>query len=198
MAKFNPKGADGRLDYDAGRVAGGFGAVAARQDAEGLLRRAVMACLLWEDLAYESGAEGAENIAALVPQVEPDKVVEIAAEAREKQKLRHVLLWIAIQMLKYPEHKKQVRDALGRVITRADQPSDTVALDFKERGKKANEPSKLPRQLKLGLADAFQRFDAYQFAKYDRSNEIKLRDVLRMCHAKPDQGKEELFKQVNE
>ena len=198
MAKFNRKGADGRLDYDAGRLAGGFGGAAARQDAEGMLRRAVMACLLWEDLAYESGAQGAENIAALVPKVDPDRVAEIATEAREKQKLRHAPLWIAVQMLKYPEHKKQVRDVLGRVITRADQITDTVALYFKERGKKPNEPSKLPRQLKLGLADAFQRFDAYQFAKYDRSNEIKLRDVLRICHAKPDQGKEELFRQINE
>jgi hypothetical protein len=101
-------------------------------------------------------------------------------------------------MLKYPGHKRQVRDVLGRVITRADQITDIVALYFKERDKKPNEPSKLPRQLKLGLADAFQRFDAYQFAKYDRSNEIKLRDVLRICHAKPDQGKEELFKQITE
>jgi hypothetical protein len=81
MAKFNRKGADGRLDYKAGRVAGGFGAIAARQDAEGLLRRAVMACLLWEDLAYESGAKGAENITTLVPHVGPNKVAEIAAEA---------------------------------------------------------------------------------------------------------------------
>lgn len=192
MAKFNRKGTDGRKDNSVVALAGGFGAAAAKQDSEGLLRRAVMACMLWEDMAYESGAAGAQNIAALVPLVEPEKVAQIAIEAREKQKLRHVPLWIVVQMLKSPKHKKLVRGVIGSVITRADQLTDLVALYWKD-GKKP-----LPRQMKLGLADAFQKFDEYRFAKYDRDNEIKLRDALRLCHAKPSQGKEELFKKVNE
>lgn len=183
MAKFNPKGRDARC---------GFGAVAAKQDSAALLRRAVMSCLLWEDMAYESGEDSAQNIASLVPLVEPETVAQIAIESREKQKLRHVPLWIAVQMLKSPEHKKLVRGVIGSVITRADQLTDLIALYWKD-GKKP-----LPRQMKLGLADAFQKFDEYRFAKYDRDNEIKLRDALRLCHAKPSQGKEELFKKVNE
>lgn len=190
--KFNPKGKDGRLDTTVATLAGGFGAVAAKQNAEGLLRRAVMSCLLWEDMAYESGKAGAENIAALVPQVEPERVAGIAVEAREKQKLRHVPLWLAVQMLKHPNHKKLARGVVGSVVTRADQLTDLVALYWKE-GKRP-----LPRQLKLGLADAFERFDPYSLAKYDRDGAVKLRDVLRLCHAKPPQGKEELYKQVNE
>ena len=37
------------------RLAGGFGALAAKQSPEALLRRSVMTCLLWENSFYESG-----------------------------------------------------------------------------------------------------------------------------------------------
>lgn len=190
MAKFNRKGTDHRVDPTV-RVAGGLGAQAARQDDAALLRRAVMACLLWEDMAYESGAAGAANIASLVPLVDPRAVADIAIEARQKQKLRHVPLWIAVQMLKYPDHKKLVREVLAGTITRADQITDTLALYWKE-GRRP-----VPRQLKLALADAFGRFNEYQFAKYDRDNEIKLRDALRICHAKPAHGREDLYGRIN-
>ena len=54
MTNLTKKGVDGRIDVN-DRVAGGLGAAAARQDNESLLRRCVMACLLWEEVAYESG-----------------------------------------------------------------------------------------------------------------------------------------------
>lgn len=190
MAKLNPKGIDGRLDRSGVRVAGGFGAIAAHQDAESLLRRSVMSCLLWEDLAYETGAANAKNMADLIPQVAPERVASIAIEAREKQKLRHAPLWIARHMLKYPEHKKFARNVIERIITRADQLTDFVAL-YKNDGSRS-----IPRQMKRGLADAFAKFDAYQFAKYDRNDSIKLRDVMRLCHPKPENGHAELYKQV--
>jgi len=49
---------------------------------------------------------------------------------------------------------------------------------------------KLANSLKKGLRNAFRKFDEYQLAKYNRDSEIKLRDVLFLCHAKPAQGSE--------
>jgi len=47
------------------------------------------------------------------------------------------------------------------------------------------------------LAKAFTKFDEYQLAKYNRDNDIKLRDVLFLCHAKPkDQNQENLWKRL--
>ncbi|MDR2574662.1 MAG: TROVE domain-containing protein [Desulfovibrio sp.] len=40
------------------------------------------------------------------------------------------------------------------------------------------------------MAKAFQKFDAYQLAKYDRPGPVKLRDVLFMVHAKPKDGEQ--------
>lgn len=160
------------------RLAGGFGAKAAKQDNESLLRRAVLACLLWEDLAYESGASNSENISTLIPKVSPQVVAEIAVEARLVQKLRHVPLFIASEMLKYPEHKKLVGNLLPQIITRADQITDFVAIYWKG-GKKP-----LAAQAKKGLAACFNQFNEYQFAKYDRDGEVKLRDVYFLVHPK--------------
>jgi len=130
MSKLNPAKKPTPLPA----LAGGTGARAARQDAEALLRRAVMACLLWEDMAYESGTSNGENIASLIPKVKPEVVAQIAVEARAAQKLRHVPLFIAVEMLKYPKHKEYVKDILPKIITRADMLTDFLALYKKSNG----------------------------------------------------------------
>ena len=186
MTKVNPKAPS----IPKKRLAGGSGALAAKQSDEQLLRRAVLACLLWENLAYESGSS--DNIANLIPKVNAKIVAEIAIEARTKQKLRHVPLFIASEMLKHKEHKSLVKDLLPQIITRPDQITDFLAIYWKQ-GK-----TPIAKQAKLGLSKCFNKFNEYQFAKYDRNGAIKLRDVMFMVHAKPEQGKEELFKKIAE
>lgn len=187
--KTNTKAADKRLDLSA-RLAGGQGALAAAQDAEALLRRSVLANLLWENIAYENGESLTENIQKLVPQVAPEAVARIAIEARIKQKLRHVPLFLAREMARHPTHRHLVGTLLPQIIHRADEISEFVALYWKD-GKKP-----LAKQVKIGLASAFANFDAYQLAKYNRQNEVKLRDVLFLVHPRPPQGKEALYKQI--
>jgi 60 kDa SS-A/Ro ribonucleoprotein len=194
MAKFNPttKGTFiGKIMDFTTRLAGGKGAPAAIQEAEALLRRAVMTCLLWEDLAYESGSEVVKNIANLVPQVAPATVYAIALEARLQQKLRHVPLFIAIEMLKYDGHRSYVAHLLPQIITRADQLTDIMALYFQD-GKRP-----IAKALQKGLAASFANFDEYQLAKYDRNTVVKLRDVLFLTHPKPaDASREALYQRI--
>ena len=155
------------------------GAPAKRTDVEQQLRRSVMACMLWEDQFYESGKDIALRIAELTQAVEPETVSRIAIEARQKMNLRHAPLWIVRAMAKLPGHKAFVAETLYEVINRADELAEFVALYWKDK----KQP--LSAQVKRGLAKAFTKFDAYQLAKYNRDNIIKLRDVLFMCHAKP-------------
>lgn len=197
MSKLNPNLKPSPVRDTTTRLAGGYGVFAARQGAYDLLRRAVLSCLLWEDLAYETGNSNAENIAALIPQVAPQQVAELAIEARRDQKLRHVPLFIAAEMLKHPHHRGYVADLLPQIITRPDQLTDFVAIYWKinpaPRGKKR---APLPAQAKKGLAACFNKFNEYQLAKYDRNGAIKLRDVMFLVHPKPEQGREELFRKL--
>jgi 60 kDa SS-A/Ro ribonucleoprotein len=189
MSKLNPiKKPETKFSEE--RLAGGLGLKSAKQDPVSLLRRSVMACLLWEDNAYEDGQSSVENIKSLIPQVTPLDVATIAIEAREKQKLRHIPLFIAIEMLKYDSHKHLVSYVLSKVITRADQITDVLALYWKE-GKRP-----LASQLKMGLAYAFNRFDEYQFAKYNRNTGIKFIDVMNLVRPKPNEEHVEIFRKI--
>lgn len=167
------------------------GAPAKRINAELQLRRSVLACLLWEDTFYEDGHSIAERIQSLVAQVDPAKVSALAIEAREKMKLRHVPLWIVREMSRLPKHKAFVSETLAKVIQRADELAEFVSLYWLDK----RQP--LSAQVKKGLAKAFQKFNAYQLAKYDREGAVKLRDVLFLCHAKPkDKEQEAIWKQL--
>ncbi len=155
------------------------GAPARHISAELQLRRSVMAGLLWESQFYEDGVEIAGRIAKLVPKVEAEKVAALAVEAREQMKLRHAPLLVVREMARHKTHRHLVADTLVRVIQRADELAEFVAIYWKD----GRVP--LSGQVKKGLAAAFPKFDEYQLAKYDRGGPIKLRDVLFLCHAKP-------------
>ena len=153
------------------------------------LKRTVCACLLWEDTFYESGIDVADRIKFLIPLVAPDTVAQLAVDAREMYKLRHVPLLIVREMARLDSHKYLVSDTLKRVIQRPDELAEFLAIYWKD-GRQT-----LSAQVKKGLAAAFRKFNAYQLAKYNRDNEIKLRDVLFLCHAKPkDQEQDVLWK----
>jgi 60 kDa SS-A/Ro ribonucleoprotein len=155
------------------------GAPARHLTNEAQLRRSVLACLLWESQFYEDGVEITGRIAELVPKVEPECVTALAVEARERMKLRHAPLLLVREMARHKTHRGLVAETLERVIQRADELCEFVAIYWKD----GRVP--LSGQVKKGLAAAFPKFDEYQLAKYDRSGPIKLRDVLFLCHAKP-------------
>ncbi len=167
------------------------GAPASNLSAEMQLRRSVLACLLWESQFYEDGVEIAGRIAELVPKVAAEKVAALAIEAREKMKLRHTPLLLVREMARHATHRAQVAETLTRVIQRADELSEFVAIYWKD----GRVP--LSAQVKKGLAAAFPKFDAYALAKYDRDGAIKLRDVLFLAHAKPrDEAQAEVWKRL--
>lgn len=155
------------------------------------LRRSVLACMLWEDQFYEDGVAIAGRIRELVVQVPAEKVAALAVEAREKMKLRHVPLLLVREMARLKTHRHLVAETLTRVIQRADELAEFVALYWSE-GKQP-----LSAQVKKGLAAAFTKFDEYVLAKYNRAAPVKLRDVLFLSHAKPlDQVQADLWKRL--
>ncbi len=146
---------------------------------EQALRRSVLSCMLWEGEFYEDGVEIAGRIHELVPQVEAEKVAALAVEARERMKLRHAPLLLVREMARLATHRGLVAETLARVIQRADELSEFVAIYW------AMGCQPLSAQVKKGLAAAFGKFDEYALAKYDRAGAVRLRDVLFLSHARP-------------
>src|SRR5215475_8832834 len=167
------------------------GAPARNLSLEMQLRRSVLACLLWETQFYEDGVEIAGRIAELVPKVAAEKVAALAIEAREQMKLRHAPLLLVREMARHQTHRALVSETLARIVQRADELAEFIAIYWKD----GRVP--LSGQVKKGLAAAFPKFDEYQLAKYDRGGPIKLRDVLFLCHAKPrDQAQAAVWKRL--
>lgn len=185
------------------------GAPARKLTPEQLLRRSVMACMLFENTFYEDGQTIATRIQNLIPQVEPHKVAQIAIEARNKMHLRHVPLLVVREMARSTrEHRALVASTLEQVIQRADELAEFLSIywghekpcpDCRRYGDcetckgtgivKTLKPRKqepISAQVKKGLARAFNKFDAHQLAKYNRDYAVKLRDVMFLTHPKPE------------
>lgn len=158
------------------------GAPAARITPLQELIRLTMSCMLWEDNFYEDGKSVADRIKELVHKVTLIEAGGVAIEARNNMKLRHVPLLVVREMARHPRLKdnpKVVSETLAEVIQRPDELTEFLAIYWKD-GKQP-----LSKQVKLGLAKAFAKFNEYQLAKYNRDKAVKLRDVLFLCHSKP-------------
>lgn len=158
------------------------------------LRRSVLSCLLWESEFYEDGQEIGERIAELSAQCLPEDVVALAIEAREQMHLRHVPLLLLRELARHPLIKSRpqlLSKAMGRVLQRADEPAEFLALYWKDK----KQP--LSKQVKRGLAWSLRRFSEYELAKYNRDSAITPRDVLFMSHAKPkDESQAALWRKL--
>lgn len=172
-----------RLNVAAPRPRTHEGAIASTISPIDQLRRTVLCCLLWENNFYEDGESVAERIVRLVAdrRCNEDDIADLAVEAREKMKLRHVPLLLVRELARRPNltGSQVVGKTLVRVIQRPDEITEFLAIYWKD-GRQA-----LSKQVKKGLARAFRKFDAYQLAKYNRDGAIKLRDALFLVHAKP-------------
>lgn len=168
------------------------GAPAARMSDEQALRRSVMSCLLWENEFYEDGVSIADRIRDLAHKATPATVAKLAIEARTKMNLRHAPLWLVAALVTHPDKTASayVRSAVYNTVNRVDEMGELLAMIY------GNQKIKLTNQLKGGLADCFDKFDDYQFQKYaSRKDGVRVRDVMFMCHPKPN-GREELFRAI--
>lgn len=151
------------------------------------------------DKFYENGAEQMERIRALIDKNDPTFVAQLAVYAREQMYLRSIPMVLAVELAKRHQGDNLVSRMVARIVQRADEITELLAYyaTANERNgvKKLNSLSK---QVQKGLAAAFNRFDAYQFAKYDRDNTaVKLRDALFLTHpVAKDEAQQAIFNQI--
>ncbi|MGZ4007008.1 MAG: TROVE domain-containing protein, partial [Mucilaginibacter sp.] len=118
--------------------------------------------------------------------------------ARTKMYMRSVPLVLVTELAKLHSGDNLVARATDAVIGRADEITELLAcyelLNKRTGPKKLN---RLSKQMQKGLTSAFNRFDEYQFAKYNRDGAIKLRDALFLVHPKAkDELQQVLFNKI--
>ena len=152
------------------------------------------------DKFYEGAGDGVSRLRALIAKNNPEFVAKLAVYTRNFMYMRSVPLVLAVELAKQGSGNNLTFKTVKGVVQRADEITELLAyyqLANKRTGtKKLN---KLSKQVQKGLSDAFNRFDEYQFSKYNREAEIKLRDALFLVHPKPaNDEKQNLFNKIAE
>ena len=165
--------------------------------------------LMGEPRFYEDADQSDAALALALDKVlniDPEFVLQLAVHCRENLYLRSVPLFLITEFANAPcdvtgcgtPQVKDARKYITRVIQRADELTELIALQL-NRNKFTNRRTKLPMMIKKGVADAFNKFNEYHFAKYNRKNEVKLLDVMRMVHPKPkDEAQSELYRKIRD
>ncbi|HEY9044244.1 MAG TPA: TROVE domain-containing protein [Ohtaekwangia sp.] len=137
------------------------------------------------DKFYESADKRLKRIRNLIAKNDPAFVARLAIYTRTKMNMRSVPLVLAVELAKTQSGKDIVSKTVKGVVQRADEITELLAYYQAANERKGSKKlNKLSKQIQHGLADAFNKFDEYQFAKYDRAGEIKLKDALFIVHPK--------------
>lgn len=150
------------------------------------------------DKFYEKGGERINRIVELIWQSDPEFVAKLAVYTREKMYLRSVPLVLTVELAKYSNGNNLVGKLTERVVQRADEISELLAYyQLSNQRKGMKKLNKLSKQMQKGLSGAFNKFDEYQFAKYNRDATVKLRDALFLVHPKPKNDEQQaLFNKI--
>ncbi len=150
------------------------------------------------DQFYEKAADKMQRMRELIAKNDAAFVAKLAIYAREQMYLRSIPLVLAVELAKQQSGNDVVGKLTNRVIQRADEITELLAYyaiaNERTEVKKLN---KLSKQLQKGLAAAFNKFDEYQFAKYNRDAAVKLKDALFLVHPKAkDEAQQALFNKI--
>jgi len=173
------------------------GALAWKLDARAELYAAVVTAAL-QDSFYEKTDGRLNRIRELITQNDPVFVAKLAVYTRTQMHLRSVSLVLVAELARLHTGDSLVSRTISRVICRADEITELLAYyQFSNQRTGTKKLNRLSKQVQKGLALAFNKFDAYQFAKYNRAAEVKLRDALFLAHPKAkDAAQQNLFDKI--
>lgn len=152
------------------------------------------------DKYYTKASDDVERIRELVKKVKPIDVARLAIYARNEMYLRTIPLVLTVELAKVHSGDSIVSRMIPKVVRRADEIAELLAYYAMANGRKGTKRlDKLSKQVQKGLADAFLNFDEYGFAKYNRDQDVKLRDAMFLVHPKPTTDEQAmLFKKIAE
>jgi 60 kDa SS-A/Ro ribonucleoprotein len=151
------------------------------------------------DQFYEAADTRLERLRELIARGDPQFVARLAVYAREQLHLRSVPLVLAVELARLHRGDNLVSRLVARIVQRADEIPELLAFYAQANGRTGRKRlGQLSKQVQRGLALAFNHFDAYQLAKYDRAGAVvRLRDALFLVHPKArDEAQQAVFNQL--
>lgn len=149
------------------------------------------------DKSTTTQKEAFEVLRSLTASNDHDFIANTILFARSKMGMRTFPIALTVQFAKFLHEQgkpyQHMRSLVRDVISRADEINELYAYSLSVFGDKGS----IPLAIKKGVADAFNKFDAYQFGKYNRDGAISFKDTLRIVHPKPIDGvHSEIFQKI--
>ena len=150
------------------------------------------------DQFYEATDEKMIRLRELIACNDHEFVARLAVYAREQMYMRSIPLVLVVEMAKQHKGDGLVSRVATRVIQRADEITELLSYYMMANDRAGmKQLNKLSKQLQKGLSEAFNKFDEYQFAKYNRDTRVKLKDALFLVHPKAkDEAQQLLFDKI--
>ena len=152
----------------------------------------------FSDQFYEGADIRLERIKELMAKNDAQFVAKLAVYAREQMNLRTVPLVLTVELAKQHKGDGLLAALTERVVQRADEITELLSYyALANERKNVKQLNRVSKQLQKGLAAAFNKFDEYQFAKYNRNSKVKLKDALFLVHPKAkDEAQQVLFDKI--
>lgn len=150
------------------------------------------------DNFYEKADARLARIVALMAKCEPEFVAKLAIYARTDMYMRSIPMVLTVELAKLVKGSDLVSRTVSKVVNRADEITELLAYyQMANERKGTKKLNRLSKQIQKGLAYSFNKFDEYQFAKYDRATEVTLRDALFLVHPKAkDEAQQAIFNKI--
>jgi hypothetical protein len=139
---------------------------------------------------YRSGTATFDRLKELIAACDKEFAAKAAVYARTRFGMRSISHVAASELAKHITAHSWAKDFYNAVIHRPDDMTEILAYHMANNGK-------VPNAMKKGMAAAFDKFDAYQLAKYRGENKaVKLVDVVNIVHPKPTEKNAEALKDL--
>lgn len=185
MSKFNQTNSNKTVNNE--------GHVAYKMNDKELLMTQVLTTFFNESKFYgDNSKKIIENATNLINDDQGKFVANLARYTRKEMHLRSVAHVLTCIVANNPKSKLYTKIVVNDVVERVDDITEILSCYLDMFGKP------IPNALKKALGNAMNKFDAYQMKKYNGGNKVvKLKDVLKLTHAKPKDEKQELiFNQI--
>ncbi|MDQ3111201.1 MAG: TROVE domain-containing protein [Bacteroidota bacterium] len=143
---------------------------------------------------YEKDGKRLERVQELMKKTDAEFVAKLAVYARKNMYMRSIPMVLAVELAKQNSGNAIVSKTVNGVVQRADEIMELLA--YYQLANKRNDTkklNKLSKQVQKGLAEAFNRFDEYQFSKYNREAVVTLRDALFLVHPKAKSEEQQII-----
>ncbi|AZA79345.1 TROVE domain-containing protein [Chryseobacterium sp. G0186] len=150
------------------------------------------------NITYEKGNDRLQRIQSLIKKNDPEFVAKLAIYARKEMYLRSIPLVLATELAKEASGSDLVSKTVDGIVQRADEITELLAYyQLANERTEIKKLNKLSKQIQKGLVKSFNKFDEYQFAKYNRKTEVTLKDALFLVHPKAkDENQQVIFNKI--